>query len=88
MSELKDPKLNKDEVESLAALNASLEEIAAFHNTTEEVIEEFYKDIVRKGRLKGKIKARQLMMDLAEKDKDRVAIEYLARQFLGDGGNR
>lgn len=84
--DLKDPGLDKAVVESVAALQASEEEIAAYCDTSVDVIKEFYMDVVEKGWMKGKIKVRQLMLELAEKDKDPRAIEFIARNFIGING--
>lgn len=85
----KDPKLNRDEVIAVAALQTTTEEIAAYFDTSVDVIEEFYRDVVRQGMLKGKIQLRQLMLDAAKDSKDPRAIEFLARNFLSaTGGDR
>lgn len=88
MSELTDPKLDKAEVEAVAALQVSDEEIAIYFNTTVDHLEDFYAATIKSGRVKGKIKAHQLMMELAEKDKNPRAIDFVARTILGDGGRK
>lgn len=83
----KDPGLNRGEVESVAALNSSLDEIAAYFDTSEDVIIEFYMNTVQKGWGKGKIKIRQMLMDKAEKEPK--VLDFLAKNFIGgEGGKR
>ena len=87
----KDPHLNPAEILSLAALNSSVEEIAAYFGVDSDVIQEFYMPTVKRGWMQGKIKVRQLMMDRAldANNPDPKAIDFVAKHFLGgEGGHR
>ena len=84
---IKDPKLDRGEVEAAAAAMASLDEIAAYFDCDIDVIEEHYAAVVRKGWAKGKLRIRQWWMEAAEKGDDE-ARKFLAIQHLSEDGGR
>lgn len=82
-----DPKLNKAEVESVAALGCSIREVAGYFEVSEEIIREFYMPSVKVGWAKGKIKIRQAVEDRMAKE-PRV-FDFAVKHFIGgEGGKR
>lgn len=78
------PKLDIDskEVEKLAAIGCTNDEIAAFFDCSKDTIEGRFSANLRKGRENGKTRLRRLQLQAAEKGNVAMLI-WLGKQMLG-----
>jgi predicted metal-dependent hydrolase len=78
------PKIEIDEeqVEKLAILGCTNNEIADFFECSKDTIERRFAAILSKGRASGKIRLRRIQMQIAEKGNAVMAL-WLGKQMLG-----
>src|SRR5882757_1497612 len=81
------PAIDEAELEKLAMLHCSTEEIAAWFGVSTEAIEQRrkagdFEKIMQRGKAKGKISLRRTQMRLAEQGNPALAI-WLGKQLLG-----
>lgn len=80
--------IDLEELEKLCQLNCTLEEIAAFFDTTSQTIKErmaankAFREVVDRGRAKGRLSVRRMQMRLANEGNPTMCI-WLGKQLLG-----
>jgi len=79
-------KVDKEQVEKLAALQCTMEEIAAFVSVDKSTISRRYATEVAKGRGQGKTRLRKYQWDLAKKS-PAMAI-FLGKNYLGQSDSQ
>jgi hypothetical protein len=75
-------KIDTEQLEKLAMIGCTTEEIAGFFEVSRDTIERRYAAIIAKGRQNGKIRLRRLQLQIAEKGNAVMAI-WLGKQMLG-----
>lgn len=78
------PKLeiNESQVESLAAINCTMDEIASVIGCSKDTLERRFAAVIKKGRENGKSSLRRKMWELAQKGNVTMCI-WLSKQLLG-----
>lgn len=74
--------INEDQVESLAAINCTVEEIASVLECSKDTLERRFAASIKKGREKGRSSLRRLMWDKAQNGNITMMI-WLSKQLLG-----
>lgn len=78
--------VDKEQVEKLASLQCTLDEIAAFFNVDKSTISRRFATEIKGGREKGKTSLRKYQFDLAKKSAA-MAI-FLGKNYLGQTDNQ
>lgn len=76
-------KVNVDQIESLAAINCSYQEIASVVGINESTLTRRYAQVIKKGREQGKSSLKRTMWDLAVNKKNVTMCIWLSKQMLG-----
>lgn len=74
--------IDREEVQKLAAINCTVDEIADFFNVSKRTIQRRFGTILKKGRSQGKISLKRLMYTKAKEGNVTMMI-WLSKQMLG-----
>ena len=78
------PKIQLDpiQIQKLAAMHCTVEEIAAFFDVSRDTIDRNYAENIAKGKQMGKMKLRDMQLQAAQKGNVAMLI-FLGKQYLG-----
>jgi hypothetical protein len=74
--------INAEQVEKLAAIHCTMEEIAAVMGCSVDLLEQRFSDIIKRGKANGRTSLRRHQWKLAEKGNATMLI-WLGKQLLG-----